>query len=191
MLKRPTWLRFTTNRDPSILSSEVSAAISAISRSGGTVSITTSTAHGLAPGVTVFIGGVADASYNGAFTVATTPTGTTFTYQQAGANSSSSNGIASTGWSFQALGIDDDAYTFASPLALTLTPGVNDSSTLCGNPNLSSGEAFRHSPEMFRIGGVNFVMGRRLQFTVNFPSGTGVNYALRSIQLGFGPSPPR
>jgi len=191
MIKRPTWLRFTTNRDPSVLSSEVSAAISAIARSGGAVAVTTSTPHGLAPGVTAFIAGVADPTYNGIFSVATTPTTTTFTYQQAGANSSSSNGIVSSGWSFAALGIDDDFYTFGSPLALALTPGVNDSSSLCGNPNLSSGEAFRHSPEMFRIGGVNFVMGRRIQFVVNFPSGTGVNYALRTIQIGFGPSPPR
>lgn len=117
VIKRPTWLRFTTNQDPSLL--------------------------------------------------------------------------AVQGWSFAALGIDDDFYTFASPLTLTLQPGVNDSSTLCGNPNLSSGEAFRHSPEMFRIGGVNFVMGRRIQFVVNFPSGTGVNFALRTIQIGFGASPPR
>lgn len=191
MIKRPTWLRFTTNRDPSVLSSEVSAAISAIARAGGVVSVTTSAPHGLAPNVTAFIGGVLDGTYNGIFSVATTPTPTTFTYAQAGANTSSSSGIVSSGWSFGALGIDDDFYTFNSPLSLALIPGVNDSSSLCGNPNLSSGEAFRHSPEMFRIGGVNFVMGRRIQFVVNFPSGTGVNYALRSIQIGFGPSPPR
>jgi len=99
--------------------------------------------------------------------------------------------LASQGWSFGVNAIDDDFYTFNSPLTLTLTPGVNDSSTLCGNPNLSAGSQFRHSPEMFRIGAVNFVMGRRLQFVTNFPSGTGVNYQLRAIQIGFGPSPPR
>jgi len=99
--------------------------------------------------------------------------------------------LALQGWSFAALGIDDDYYTFNSPLTLTLQPGVNDSSSLCGNPNLSGGEPFRHSPELFRIGGVNFVMGRRIQFIVNFPTGIGVNYALRTIQLGFGASPPR
>lgn len=99
--------------------------------------------------------------------------------------------LALQGWSFAALGIDDDFYTFASPLVLTMTPGVNDTSSLCGNPNLNLGEAFRHSPELFRIGGVNFVMGRRIEFVVNFPSGTGVNYALRTIQIGFGASPPR
>lgn len=99
--------------------------------------------------------------------------------------------LASDGWSFAVNGIDDDFYSFASPLTLNLTPGVNDTSSLSGNPNLSSGAPFRHSPELFRIGGVNFVMGRRLTFTVNFPPGVGVNYALRSIQIGFGASPPR
>lgn len=99
--------------------------------------------------------------------------------------------IADDGWSFLVHGIDDDFYTFESPLSLTLTPGVNDSSTLGGNPNLLSGLAFRHSPEMFRIGGVNFVAGRRMRFQVNFPSGTGTNYRFRAVQLGFGPSPPR
>jgi len=191
MLKRPTWLRFTTNRDPSTLASEVSALASTAVRSANSVLVTTTTAHGLVQGQIVFIGGMANASFNGTFQVATVPSPTTFTYAQQGPNASSGSGVVSYGWSFKALGIDDDFYTFAAPLSLTLTPGVNDSSTLCGNPLLSSGEAFRHSPEAFRIGGVNFVMGRRLQFSVTFPSGVGVNYALRSIQIGFGPSPPR
>jgi hypothetical protein len=191
MLKRPGWMRFTTNRDPSVLQSEVTVLISAISRTLNTVTVTTSTNHGLAANSIVFIGGVLDKTYNGTFEILSVPALNQFTYVQVGANSSSSGGTASGGWSFAALGIDDDFYTFASPLALALTPGVNDTSSLCGNPNLSSGEAFRHSPELFRIGGVNFVMGRRIQFQVNFPSGIGVNYALRSIQLGFGASPPR
>jgi hypothetical protein len=191
MLKRPGWMRFTTNRDPSVLASEVTVLISAISRTLNTVTVTTSTNHGLAANSIVFIGGVLDKTYNGTFQIASVPALNQFTYVQVGANSSSSGGTASGGWSFAALGIDDDFYTFASPLTLTLTPGVNDTSSLCGNPNLSSGEAFRHSPELFRIGGVNFVMGRRIQFQVNFPSGIGVNYALRSIQIGFGASPPR
>lgn len=100
--------------------------------------------------------------------------------------------IVNTAWSFKVFGIDDDFYTFASPLSLTLTPGVNDSVTLGGNPNLAPfGSPFRTSQEMYRIGGVNFVMGRRIQFQINFPSAPGVNYVFRSIQIGFGPSPPR
>lgn len=99
--------------------------------------------------------------------------------------------LASDGWSFQALGIDDDYYTFAFPLSLTMTPGVNDTQALGGNPNLTLGSPFRTSAELFRIGGVNFVMGKRIQFVVNFPSTPGVTYQLRQIQLGFAPSPPR
>lgn len=95
------------------------------------------------------------------------------------------------GWSFATQGIDDDFYTFASPLALAHTPGVNDTAALCGNPNLFNGESFRFSPSLFKIGGVNFVAGRRLKFTVNFPSLVGNTYQFRSVQLGFGPSPPR
>ena len=99
--------------------------------------------------------------------------------------------LASDGWTFQALGIDDDFYTFAFPLSLTMTPGVNDTTSLSGSPDLQFGSPFRHSPELFRIGGVNFVMGKRIQFQVNFPSAPGTTYQLRQIQVGFGPSPPR
>lgn len=98
--------------------------------------------------------------------------------------------LASDGWTFQAIGIDDDFYTFADPLTLALTPGVNDSSTLGGNPDRLGGLAFRHSPELFKIGGVNYIAGRRLKFQVNFPSGTGVNYQFKSVQLGFSAQPP-
>lgn len=99
--------------------------------------------------------------------------------------------LATDGWTFQAQGIDDDFYTFAQPLALSLIPGVNDCSTLGGNPNLTTGSPFRHSPSLFKVGGVNFVMGRRIRFQVNFPAGTGVDYQFRSVQIGFGPTPPR
>lgn len=98
--------------------------------------------------------------------------------------------LASDGWTFQVQGIDDDFYTFQNPLSLSLVPGVNDSSSLGGNPDFVGGLAFRHSPELYRIGGVNFVMGRRLKFQVNFPSGTGTAYQFRSVQLGFGVNPP-
>jgi hypothetical protein len=98
--------------------------------------------------------------------------------------------LASDGWSFAVQGIDDDFYTFQNPLTLALIPGVNDSSALGGNPDFFGGLAFRHSPELYKIGGVNFVMGRRLKFTVNFPAGIGVNYQLRGIMIGFSANPP-
>ena len=45
--------------------------------------------------------------------------------------------LALQGWSFAVQGIDDDFYTFFNPLTLALTPGVNDSSALGGNPDFS------------------------------------------------------
>lgn len=98
--------------------------------------------------------------------------------------------LALQGWAFQALGIDNDVYTFEIPLTLALIPGVNDTATLCGNPFLAqSGESFRFSQGLFRFGGVNFMAGRRIQFGCTFPTAPG-DYRLREIQLGFGPEPP-
>lgn len=100
--------------------------------------------------------------------------------------------LVTDGWSFGVNGIDDDYYTFPTPLTLVLTPGVNDTITNGGNPlAVPYGTPFRTSYELFKVGGVNYVAGRRLQFTCNFPSAPGVDYQLRSIQLGFGVSPPR
>jgi hypothetical protein len=98
--------------------------------------------------------------------------------------------LASDGWSFSAQGIDDDFYAFFQPLTLTMTPGKNDCSTLGGNPGLTGGSPFRHSPALFRVGGVNFVMGRRIKFQVNFPPGVGANFQLKAIEIGFGALPP-
>jgi hypothetical protein len=97
--------------------------------------------------------------------------------------------LQTDGWQFAVQGIDDDFYTFESPLSLSLAPGVNDTSSLGGNPDFLGGLAFRHSPDLFRIGGVNFVMGRRLKFQVNFPSATGANYRFRGVSFGFGALP--
>ena len=55
--------------------------------------ITTSTAHGLTTGDTVTVSGV-DATFDGTYTVASTPTGTTFTYARTAANVAS---VADTG----------------------------------------------------------------------------------------------
>jgi hypothetical protein len=190
LISRPTWMRFNTNRDPSILSSEQQVLIGAVSRAVGIVTVTTAAAHNLVVGQPVALVNVTDPTYNGPAIVATVPDTTHFTFLQAGATSSSSGGSVFSGWYFQCLGIDDDFYTFQSPLSLLLAPGLNDVATLCGNPNLASGQPFRYSPELFRIGGVNFVAGRRLRWTINFPSNPGVVYQFRSIQFAFGPNPP-
>jgi uncharacterized repeat protein (TIGR01451 family) len=58
----------------------------------GIVTITTSSPHGLNIGQSITIAGVADASFNGTFTIADVPTGTTLTYAQAGAAATSGSG---------------------------------------------------------------------------------------------------
>ncbi len=52
------------------------------SRSGGTVTLTTTTSHGLQVGESVLIQGVGDPSFNGITTVVSTPGNTSFTYSQ-------------------------------------------------------------------------------------------------------------
>jgi LysM repeat protein len=78
-------------------------------RSNGTVTITTTAAHGLNPADSVVIAGVADASFDGTFVVATVGSTTTFTYAQAGADATSGNGqatyIASLSAGAAALGV--------------------------------------------------------------------------------------
>lgn len=58
-------------------------AVSTISNavySGGIVTVTTSSGHGLSPGEIVVITGATPSGYNGTFVVISSPTGTTFTY---------------------------------------------------------------------------------------------------------------
>jgi hypothetical protein len=55
------------------------AAVSSLTRSGGTATLTTSTPHGFATGQKVVISGATQTDYNGAFTVTVTST-TQFTY---------------------------------------------------------------------------------------------------------------
>jgi autotransporter-associated beta strand protein len=58
----------------------IPVAASGASESGNTVTITTTTAHGFAPGQAVRVTGVGVAGYNGTFIIASTPNSTTFTY---------------------------------------------------------------------------------------------------------------
>ncbi len=65
-------------------------------RSGGVATFTTSSTHGFRQGEKITIAGVSDASFNGAFYVAATPTSTSFTVPQSGADASSGGGSATT-----------------------------------------------------------------------------------------------
>jgi YVTN family beta-propeller protein len=64
-------------------------------RSGGTVTITTTSAHRLSRDQEVVIAGVDDPSFNGTFTVESVPSSVTFTYTQSGPDETSGNGTVS------------------------------------------------------------------------------------------------
>jgi predicted CXXCH cytochrome family protein len=66
-------------------------------RAGGVVTITTVTSHRFSLGDSVWIGSVADWSFNGGpFVIASVPTSTTFTFAQAGADATSGGGVTTT-----------------------------------------------------------------------------------------------
>lgn len=76
---------------PNILTITPTGAV----RAGNAVTITTAAAHGLQIGDKVQIASVTDVSFNGTQVVVSALTNTTFTYNQAGANASSGNGLVS------------------------------------------------------------------------------------------------
>jgi len=69
-------------------------------RTSNVVTITTTGAHGLLAGQTVLVEGVVPVGatdFNGEFTIATVPSGTTFTYAQTAANDTGGGGTVTTG----------------------------------------------------------------------------------------------
>ncbi|HET9450886.1 MAG TPA: PQQ-dependent sugar dehydrogenase [Aggregicoccus sp.] len=71
-------------------------ALTAATRSAGTATFTTRTAHGFRQGERLRVEGVADASFDGTLYVASTPGPTTWTAAQAGPDAASSGGTATT-----------------------------------------------------------------------------------------------
>ena len=70
----------------------IAAAPGGATSSGNTVTLTTTAAHNITAGETITVAGVADATYNGTFTVNTVPTATTLTYTNATADIPASGG---------------------------------------------------------------------------------------------------
>ncbi len=70
----------------------IAAAPAGATESGNTATITTTAAHTLVAGESVTISGVAEAGYNGTFTVLAVPTATTFTYTNPTAGLGASGG---------------------------------------------------------------------------------------------------
>jgi hypothetical protein len=79
-------------------------AITSISRSNGVVTLTTASPHGMyytpqyaaADQSSITVAGVSDNSFNGTFVLTGTPSATTLTYAQSGANGASSSGTLSS-----------------------------------------------------------------------------------------------
>ncbi|MBZ5508941.1 MAG: beta-propeller fold lactonase family protein [Acidobacteriia bacterium] len=65
-------------------------------RTSGVVTIHTTAPHAAFVGETVVITGVGDASFNGTFTIASVPDGSSFTYSEAGTDATSGGGSATT-----------------------------------------------------------------------------------------------
>lgn len=96
-------------------------------RSSNIVTIQTTTPHGFLAGQTVTISGVDNTPFNGTFTIASTPTATTFTYPQLGLNVSSGGGSASVDYVIQ-------------PLAGAVRSSGVTTITTVGNHNLIAGQ---------------------------------------------------
>lgn len=108
-----------------------SVVISTVARSGGLVSATTATALTAAPGQTIYVTGVTDASYDGGFSIISA-SGTSLTWDQTGPNSSSSGGSVG---SFYPIAVDasgnlQSSYTL--PIATTsILGGVKPDGVTC------------------------------------------------------------
>jgi DNA-binding beta-propeller fold protein YncE len=85
----PSTTTFTYTQTP------LTIATNGAVRSSNVVTITTTSAHRLVVGQMVIISGVTDSSFNGTFTVASVPSGATFTYPQTASNASSGGGAVS------------------------------------------------------------------------------------------------
>jgi hypothetical protein len=83
---------FVVTGAPSDNSHVIAAGPAGATEAGNTVTITTATAHGVSAGDTVVVSGVAVAGYNGTWLVATSPTATTFTFNNPTAGLGNSGG---------------------------------------------------------------------------------------------------
>lgn len=73
------------------------ATITTISRTDNIVTANTSSPHLLSAGMVVVVSGVTDSSFDGTFVIKSVPGGSSFTYDQTGADASSSSGTAQKG----------------------------------------------------------------------------------------------
>lgn len=100
-------------------------------RASNVATITTATAHGLTPGMTVVVSGVGGTGYNGTVSVASTPSSTSFTYSNAGTTETTTTDTGGTvdpgnDDTTEALRVTLDAGTDAGDLAKMLQTQTED-----------------------------------------------------------------
>ena len=134
-----------------------------LTETGNTVTGTTSTAHGLLPGESVFVAKAAVAGYNGIYPVLTVPSSTTFTYQV------NPTGLAnSSGEVQQAIG-GLSTSTVPNPLPL-----VGDAITISGTGLSWDNSALNSPPVWIIIAAVPSGSGYQITFDMSTanPAGT-------------------
>lgn len=163
-------------------------------RSANVVTITTTSAHGLSVGQSVTISGVTDSSFNGAFTVTSTPSGTAFAYSQAGPNATSGSGTVSAPNPLQADALGNFHF-YAAPGLYTVqiyspqiqTPSIQNDVLLACDPTVACGIAGSiPSATSSAIGGVQ--LAGDLSGTAASPQVVSVHLAapLPAVQVGTG-----
>jgi hypothetical protein len=116
----------------------ITKAITSAARSSNAVTISTNSAHGFSTGQTVTIAGVDVSSFNGTFTISSTPTSTSFTYAQTAAPDTGTGGTATVQGSTKSIGSGDTTGP-ADPGALSVTSADSTAGGIAYDSNGSFG----------------------------------------------------
>jgi YVTN family beta-propeller protein len=119
---------------PAAVTATIAAAPNGAVRTSNSVTITTTAAHNFTAGQSVTIAGVADASFNGTFTILAASSATTFTFLQTAANASSGGGTATA----TPPGFDGTFVIATVPNNTSLTYTHNVANATSGNGTVSS-----------------------------------------------------
>jgi hypothetical protein len=172
---------------PIFATSPVSIASSAkngATESGNTVTVTTTSAHGLVAGQTVLIAGFSGqyAGYDGTFTVASVPTTTTFTYTDSTTGLGKSGGGTATGYGLTESGSTVTVWTtVANALAVgepvTITgagvAGYNGTFTVTSLPGGANGTTFTYTDTNVNLassGGGTAALARGIPISLSGPT---------------------
>jgi hypothetical protein len=173
---------------PIFASSAMSIASSSqngATESGNTVTITTSSAHGLVAGQTVLIAGFSGAysGYNGTFTVASVPATTTFTYTDSTTGLGKSGGGTATGYGLSESGSTVTVWTTVANQLTVNEPvtisgagvaGYNGTFTVTSLPGGANGTTFTYTDtnaSLANSGGGMAALARGIPISLSGPTG--------------------